>query len=74
MLGATGAIVVADVTGLAKAEVERIFQPFYGWLALAAVAIAAPIGAVRRDRVETAALVMQAAVAITFATQLGSPW
>ena len=74
IIGAGGALLLADVSGLAKAEVERIFQPFYGWLALAGVGISAPIGNVRHDRVETAALVVQAAVAIALATQLRSPW
>lgn len=74
VIGASGALLVADVTGLAKAEVERIFQPFYVWIALAGVAIAAPASAVRRDRVETAALFLQAAVAVGFATKLVSPW
>ena len=74
IIGAAGALLLADASGLAKAEVERIFQPFYAWLALAGMAIAAPIGAVRRDRVEIAALMLQATVALVFATQLGSPW
>ena len=37
-------------------------------------AIAAPSGIVRRDRVETAALVLQATVAIALAARLDSPW
>lgn len=74
ILGATAAVVVADVTGLAKAEVERIYQPFLAWIALAGVAIAAVPGEVRRDRVEPAALSLQVLVAVVLATQLKSPW
>ena len=74
VVGASAALLAADLSGLAKAEVERIFQPFYVWLAVAGAAIAAPAGVVRRDRVETAALVLQATVAIALATRLDSPW
>ncbi len=74
VFGATAALLAADLSGLAKAEVERIFQPFYVWLAIAGAAIASPAGLVRRDRVETVALVLQAAVAIALAIHLDSPW
>jgi hypothetical protein len=60
---------------MAKSEVERIFQPFLPWLALAAVAIAAPVpDRPVRDRVQTGALVLQASLAIVLATQLATPW
>ncbi|NUR50610.1 MAG: hypothetical protein HOV71_20985, partial [Hamadaea sp.] len=36
-LGAMAAIVVADLSGLSKAEVERIWLPFAIWLPAAAV-------------------------------------
>ena len=74
VVGASAALLAADLSGLAKSEVERIFQPFFGWMALAGVAIAAPVRMVRRDRVEAVALLLQAAVAIALATQLDSPW
>ncbi len=74
VVGGASALLVADVTGLAKSEVERIFQPFYVWIAVAGVALAASVGAVRRDRVEAIALVLQVAVAVAFTTQLRSPW
>ena len=32
MLAAVAAVVVADLTGLSKAEVERIWLPFAVWL------------------------------------------
>ena len=78
VLGALIALLVADASGMAKSEVERIFQPFLPWLALAAVAIAAPAaggpGRPNRDRVQSGALVLQAALAIVLATQLATPW
>ena len=36
-LGAAAAIVAADLSGLSKAEVERIWLPFAVWLPAAAV-------------------------------------
>jgi hypothetical protein len=78
VLGSLVALLVADVSGMAKSEVERIFQPFLPWLALAGVAIAAPAagGAGRPSchRVQTWALVLQASLAIVLATQLATPW
>lgn len=74
VVGATVALLAADLSGLAKSEVERIFQPFYVWVALAGVAMAAPVSSLRRDRVEPVALALQTAVAVALATKLGSPW
>jgi hypothetical protein len=75
VLGSLFALLVADLSGMAKSEVERIFQPFLPWLALAAVAIAAPVpDRPVRDRVQTGALVLQASLAIVLATQLATPW
>ena len=78
VLGSLVALLVADISGMAKSEVERIFQPFLPWLALAAVAMAEPVPdrADRpvRDRVQTSALVLQASLAVVLATQLATPW
>ena len=80
VLGSLLALLAADLSGMAKSEVERIFQPFLPWLALAAISIAAPPPSVRAagrltgDRVETCALVLQASLAIVLATQLATPW
>jgi len=74
VLGAVAALLLADLSGLAKAEVDRIFQPFYIWIAVAAVAMAGPIRARRRDGAETVALSLQAIIAVVLATQLRSPW
>jgi hypothetical protein len=41
-LAAVAAILVADVTGLSKAEVERIWLPFAVWLPAGAVLLPAP--------------------------------
>ena len=51
--GALTAIVIADVSGLSKAEVERIWLPFLPWLVVAAGAAFAerargPAGVARR--------------------------
>ena len=73
VVGGGLAVLVADVTGLAKGEVERIFQPFFPWLALAAIGITAETGR-SFDRPARAALGCQALVAIALATQLRSPW
>jgi hypothetical protein len=57
-------IALADVTGLSKAETERIWQPFMPLALLAGAAL------VRQRRW----LVLQAATAVAFALYLRSPW
>ncbi len=42
VLGAAAALVVADLSGFSKGEVERIWLPFVPWLAVAAVAVRSP--------------------------------
>ena len=75
VLGASLALLAADVTGLAKAEVERIFQPCFAWIAVGgdrarrAVRGRAPRTGWSRSRSS-----LQAVLAIVLATQLSSPW
>ncbi len=61
---AVAAVVVADVSGLSKGEVERIWLPFTPWLLVAA-------GALGRDRRWLAA---QAGLALAVQATLRSPW
>jgi hypothetical protein len=59
------AVLAADLSGLSKGEVERIWLPFWPWVALAACALAS------RIRLWLAA---QAVLAIGVQTFLGTPW
>lgn len=59
------AVLIADVSGLSKGEVERIWLPFWPWIAIAASAL------VTRVRWWLAA---QAVLAIAIQTFLGTPW
>ncbi len=63
---AAAALLLADVSGLSKAEVERIWLPFAPWLLLATAAI--PDGLARRW------LAVQAAAAIVLQLCLITPW
>jgi hypothetical protein len=66
---ALAAIAVADVSGLAKAEVERIWLPFVPWLLIATVPLAGKRpGSLRRW------LGLQLAVGIALQVSLRSPW
>ncbi|MGH2759758.1 MAG: hypothetical protein ACRDKJ_09355 [Actinomycetota bacterium] len=62
---ALAAVLLADVSGLSKGEVERIWLPFWPWVAVAATALVA------RARWWLAA---QATVALGVQTLLGTPW
>ena len=66
--GALLALVIADVSGLSKAEVERIWQPFYPLLLLAAAGVASNRAATRGW------LAAQVALAIAVETATHSPW
>ena len=66
--GAFVALTVADVSGLSKAEVERIWQPFYPLLLLAGAGVAGSRAATRGW------LAAQVAVAIAVETATHSPW
>ena len=59
------AVAAADLSGLSKGEVERIWLPFWPWIAIAAAAITS------RVRWWLAA---QATLAIGVQTFLGTPW
>lgn len=71
------AVVAADVSGLSKGEVERIWLPYGPWITVAAACSTIPAvvrvagRTVDRDRLLLAA---QAAVGVTLAGFLRSPW
>lgn len=71
VLGALGALVLADLSGMAKGEVERIWQPFFPWLVLAVLALPQRQ---RRDRSDEFRLAGQAAVGIGLAVSLWTLW
>ncbi|MGH8992072.1 MAG: hypothetical protein ACRDZ7_11215, partial [Acidimicrobiia bacterium] len=62
--GAALAVVVADLSGLSKAEVERIWLPFVPWVLLATARLG-------RSR---AWLGLQAGVALAIAVSVRTPW
>ena len=66
--GALVALVIADVSGLSKAEVERIWQPFYPLLLLAAAGVASTKAATRSW------LAAQVALALAVESATHSPW
>jgi hypothetical protein len=69
--GALVAVALADLSGMSKAEVERIWLPFVPWVLLATTALALT----RRPGVTTRlALLVQAALAITIQATVRSPW
>jgi methylthioxylose transferase len=63
------AVAVADLSGLSKAEVERIWLPFMPWLTLAVVDLARPA-----SRTATSWLAAQAGLAITLQLVIAWPW
>jgi hypothetical protein len=65
---ALAAVLVADLTGLSKAEVERIWLPFVPWVALAATPLAGTESSARRW------LAAQLAVALCLQLTFRSPW
>ena len=64
--GALAAVVLADASGLSKAEVERIWLPFVPLLALFACAVPA--------RLRTPLLAVQVVLALVLQAALASPW
>jgi hypothetical protein len=69
--GALAAVVLADLSGMSKGEVERIWLPFVPWGLLACASIARdrlPAGATRL------ALLGQAATAVAIQAAVRSPW
>jgi hypothetical protein len=68
--GALAAIAVADLSGMSKAEVERIWLPFVPWALLATAAFVAS----RRRRGVRGWLGLQAATAVAIQLAVRSPW
>ncbi len=68
--GALAAIVLADVSGLSKAEVERIWLPFLPWLVVAAGSAFAGASTAARRRW----LGVQVSWALLVQTMVYSPW
>ena len=68
--GAIVAIAAADLSGMSKAEVERIWLPFVPWVILATSAFAAS----RRERSVRFWLGLQAASAVVIQLAVRSPW
>jgi methylthioxylose transferase len=66
--GAVMAVLLADVSGLSRGEVERIWLPFLPWLLVAGVALA------RDGRVPRGWLVSQAAVALVVTAVVRTTW
>ena len=66
--GALVALLIADVSGLSKAEVERIWQPFFPLLLLAAAGVASTRTATRSW------LAAQVGLAIAVEAATHSPW
>lgn len=66
--GAVGAVLLADASGLAKAEVERIWIPFVPWVLAGAASVA------RRPATTRWWIGAQAIVALLLAVGIRSPW
>jgi hypothetical protein len=66
--GAGAAVALADVSGMSKGEVERIWLPFLPWLLLAAAALPRPLASQRR------VLTAQAAVALAIQVSVATIW
>ncbi len=62
------AVLIADVSGMSKAEVERIWLPFVPWLVIATAALA--VG----RKIPRSWLAAQAGVAVLVAVAVRSPW
>ena len=63
------AVAVADLSGLSKGEVERIWMPFMPWITLAVV------GLLRERPAQVRAwLAAQAGLAIALQATIGWPW
>jgi hypothetical protein len=69
VVAAAVAVVVADLSGLSKAEVERIWLPFMPWLTLAVIGLVRPA-----SRSTSSWLVFQAGLAVTLQLAIAWPW
>ena len=74
LVGSVGvAVVLADLTGMAKGEVERIWLPFVPWLLVAGLVLFA--GTDRRARQHASGwLCVQVVAAVVTQTLVKSPW
>jgi hypothetical protein len=70
--GALAAVVIADVSGMSKGEVERIWLPFVPWILLAGGALAG--GALAQERAARGWLALQATSAVLLQTLVRTPW
>ena len=68
VMGGLAAVAVADLSGMSKGEVERIWLPFMPWLFAAGACLWGPPGSVRTW------LVVQATAAIAIETLVRTPW
>ena len=66
---AIAAVLLADVSGMSKAEVERIWLPFVPWLVVGAAALGG-----RRRTDARGWLAVQAGLALLVAVAVRSPW
>ncbi len=66
--GALAAVALADLSGMSKAEVERIWLPFVPWVALATSSLRAPRAVIM------ALLAAQAVIAIAIEAAVATPW
>jgi hypothetical protein len=70
---AVGAVLLADVSGMSKAEVERIWLPFVPWIVVAAAALATGVGRAAR-RIPRGWLAAQVGLAVLVSVAVRSPW
>ncbi len=66
-VGALAAVAIADLSGMSKAEVERIWLPFLPWVMLAT-------GALTNERVHRPLLAAGAGLAIAIQVGVRAPW
>ncbi len=72
LVGAIGAVVaMADVSGMSKGEVERIWLPFVPWAMLAVVGLSAEARSARRTQMW---LLLQVTSTVVVATTIWSQW
>jgi hypothetical protein len=69
VVGAAVAVLLADLSGLSKAEVERIWLPFMPWLTLTVVGLEQPA-----SRRTSSWLAAQGGLAIAFQLAIAWPW
>jgi len=66
-------VVIADLTGMAKGEVERIWLPFTPWILVAGLALFTGTGSRARWRA-SGWLALQVVAAVVTQTLVNSPW